>query len=98
MNKVTLQIPVNKSLKISAEQAALESGFSSLQEALRVFMTQLAKKTITFGFSEGTPDEVLTPRQEAILTKKYEKARKEIERGEGVTVNSVDEMMKYLRA
>ncbi len=45
-----------------------------------------------------TPDEILTPRQEAILTKQYEKAKRDFARGEGVVVTSVDEMMKHLRS
>lgn len=44
-----------------------------------------------------TPDEILTPRQEAILQKKYEKAKADFAKGEGVVVSSVEEMMKALR-
>lgn len=45
-----------------------------------------------------TPDEILTPRQEAILTRKYEKAKKEIAAGKGFVAHSVEEMMEQLRS
>ncbi len=98
MSKVTVQVPVDKSLKASAERVALESGFSSLQEAIRVFMKQLSKKTLTIGFSQATQDEILTPKQEAILKKKYEKAKKEIAEGKGFVAHSAEEMMEQLRS
>lgn len=96
MSKVTLQVPVAKSLKLSAEKVAFEEGFSSLQEAIRVFMAQFAKKGVTIHFS--SPAEVLTSKQEAILTKKYRRARKEIRKGTGFVARSVDEMMSQLRS
>lgn len=98
MNKVTIQVPVDKALKISAEKVAIESGFSSLQEALRVFMTQFANKAVIFGFSQKTEDEILTPEQEAILTKQYNQAKKDIENGKGFVAHSVEDMMKQLRS
>jgi hypothetical protein len=61
-------------------------------------MTQLAKKTITIGFSQKTEDEILTPRQEAILKRKYEKAKRDFAQGRGFVAHSVDEMMTQLRS
>ena len=52
MDKTVLQIPVSKSLRIKAESAALDYGFSSLQEIIRVFMTKLAKRAIEVSFQE----------------------------------------------
>ncbi len=52
MNRTVLQIPLSKELKISAEQAALEYGFSSLQEILRVIMKKLSQKTLDITFRE----------------------------------------------
>lgn len=48
---VNLQIPVSKELKIAAQKSALEMGFSSLQEALRLFLHDLAEKTIEVVFA-----------------------------------------------
>lgn len=47
-----MQVPVSKALRIKAESAALDYGFSSLQEVVRVFMTKLAKRTIEVSFQE----------------------------------------------
>lgn len=52
MNRTVLQIPVSKTLKVRAEEAALDYGFSSLQEVVRVFMAKLAKRTIDISFQE----------------------------------------------
>lgn len=43
-----------------------------------------------------TPDEILTRRQEAILQKKYEKAKADFAKGEGIISDNVDELMDYL--
>lgn len=82
MTKMTLQVPVSKTLKLSAERVALEQGFSSLQEMVRLFLAQIAKRALTIGFSP-TIDEILTSREEAVLIKKYEAAQKEIKKGKG---------------
>lgn len=50
MNRTVLQIPVSKNLRIKAEEAALDYGFSSLQEVLRVFMNRLANKSVEVSF------------------------------------------------
>ena len=50
MDKTVLQIPVSKSLCLRAEKAALNQGFSSLQEIIRVFMNKLASEDINVTF------------------------------------------------
>lgn len=51
MNKTIIQVPVSKSLRDDAALAAIEAGFSSLQESIRVFLSQLAQKKLTISFS-----------------------------------------------
>lgn len=96
MQRVTLQIPMTKKLKDSAELVAEDYGFSSLQEAVRVLLTKLAKKQLAITVEENV--EYLTPAQERVLTRKYNQARKEIESGKGFVAHSVEEMMKQLRS
>lgn len=60
---VNLQVPVSKELKVAAQQSALDMGFSSLQEALRIFLHDLAQKTV---------DVVFAPK-EIVLSEKAEK-------------------------
>lgn len=52
MDKTVLQIPVSKTLRVKAENAALNSGFSSLQEIIRVFMKKLATRSMEVSFQE----------------------------------------------
>jgi antitoxin component of RelBE/YafQ-DinJ toxin-antitoxin module len=46
MQKTILQVPITQDLKISAENAAHEQGFSSLQEIVRVFLAKLAANKV----------------------------------------------------
>lgn len=92
MNKSTIQVPVDNNLRISAENTASSLGFSSLQEIIRVFITQLANKTISINLVNKTPDEILTEKQESVLIKKLEQFKK----GKVFTARSAEEMFKQL--
>ncbi len=46
MDTTILQLPLSKSLRAEAIVVAKESGFSSLQEVLRVFLAKFAKREI----------------------------------------------------
>jgi antitoxin component of RelBE/YafQ-DinJ toxin-antitoxin module len=50
MVKTTLQVPVSKELKDKATKVASSEGFSSLQEPIRVFLSQYAKGNLKIGF------------------------------------------------
>ncbi len=50
MNSTILQVPISKDLRDDAAVAASSLGFSSLQEAVRVFLTQLAEGRIKITF------------------------------------------------
>lgn len=52
MNKTILQVPLSQQMKIDAEKAASAQGFSSLQEAVRVFLNKLAQGSIQISFEE----------------------------------------------
>lgn len=52
MNRVVLQIPMEKTLRSEAEIAAISQGFSSLQEAIRVFVKRLADRKMTIVFED----------------------------------------------
>lgn len=90
---VNLQIPVSKELKIAAQQSAMEMGFSSLQEILRIFIHDLAQKTV---------DVVFTPK-ESILSekaeKRYLKMIKNIKKSkEWYKAENVDEFVRQLNS
>ncbi len=91
MNRVVLQIPIDANLRKAAEKTALEQGFSSLQEITRIFLKQLAEKTISVNFEQTIK---LSPK----AIKRYNKMIDDIESGKVKTpsFDNVDEMMKHL--
>lgn len=91
MDKTVLQIPVSKTLRMRAEKSALDQGFSSLQEIIRVFMSKLASKTIEIGFREGA---ILSPEAE----KRYLKMDQDFKMGKNIQIaHSVNELMDQLK-
>ena len=85
---------MDKKLRDSAQVVAEEYGFSSLQEAMRVIMTKLAKKDLDIHIGEKV--EYLTPREEAVLEKRYKEFLEDEKKGNLKSYTSVDEMMKDL--
>jgi hypothetical protein len=50
----TLHLPINKTIKQQAEEAVLKNGFSSLQEAIRVFVAGLANGNYVVSFQNNS--------------------------------------------
>ena len=93
MQKTVLQIPMSKQLKDDAQKAALDRGFSSLQEVLRVFMKKLADKNIDFSFNEKG-----TVRLSKKNAKRYSKILEDIESGKEkvYAAKNVDDFLEQL--
>lgn len=92
MQKVTLQIPMNEQLKIEAERAALDQGFSSLQELVRVILFRVAQRKI-----EINVEEVIILSEKA--DKRYARAMKDFKEGKNVyTAKNVDDFLRQLNA
>ncbi|MEK7450939.1 MAG: hypothetical protein AAB662_03330 [Patescibacteria group bacterium] len=92
MNRTILQVPVNGVLRRDAEKQALSQGFSSLQEAVRIFLKKLAQGTIGITFHD---EESIQLSQWAI--KKYEKNSEDFRKGKNVyTAKNVDDLMFVL--
>ena len=93
MDTTNLQIPIRKDLKIAATEAAIEQGFSSLQEAVRIFINKMAQKTIDVVFTPKTIK--LSPK----AVRRYNKISEDIEKGIGVyEVKNVADLMKQLNS
>ncbi|MEK7597058.1 MAG: hypothetical protein AAB441_00240 [Patescibacteria group bacterium] len=93
MKTVNLQIPISEELRLSAQEAAIEQGFSSIQEAVRIFLNKLAQKTIEVVFTPKTIR--LSPQ----AIKRYNKIAIEIEKGEGIyKAKDVDNLIKQLKS
>lgn len=89
-----LQVPISKALRVKAGAAASSQGFSSLQEAIRIFLHQLSTRAISVKF-EPTPVQLS---RRAI--QRYDKMSDDMEAG-GVTpvgFENIDEMMDYLHS
>jgi len=95
--KTTIQIPVDKSFKTSAEKYASKLGYSSLQEYIRVFLKQSIDHKFNL-FSSTFPPEYITPKQEAILDKQSARVDKDIKKGDYIKSSNVDELMSYLNS
>ncbi|KKS84973.1 MAG: hypothetical protein UV59_C0012G0066 [Candidatus Gottesmanbacteria bacterium GW2011_GWA1_43_11] len=52
MNKTILQVPVSKTIRDQAAAVATKMGFSSLQEAVRLFLNQLVDEKTDLKFVE----------------------------------------------
>ncbi len=93
MQRTVLQIPLPKELKLSAEKAALDAGFSSLQEVLRVFMKKFATKRIGFTFEEESVV-YLSEKND----KRYDKIMRDIKSGKEkvYSAKNVDDFLNQL--
>ena len=92
MDSTILQVPVSKSLRDEAAAAVSGMGFSSLQEAVRVFLAQLRAKTVKISF-EHPPVQL-----SAMAIKRYNKISEDFElnRDKYPSFTDVDKMMEYL--
>ncbi len=70
-----IQVPIDKSLRDEAVIAATSLGFSSIQEAIRVFLVQLPRQTVKISFEQ--PPIQLSKR----AVKRYDNIIDEIESG-----------------
>ncbi len=90
MNKTILQVPVSQQTKNAAEKAASLQGFSSLQEAVRVFLNKLAQGDVRIAFE----DTVHLSRK---AVNRYNKMLTDVEQGKDVAeADNVDELIKQL--
>lgn len=93
MNNATiLQIPISKSLRDEVETLVRDTGFSSLQEYLRVHLTQLKNSVIR------VVTEPKTIKLSAKNAKRYDKMTEDILSGKVKTKSftDVNSMMAYL--
>lgn len=93
MQKITLQIPMDSKLKVEAEKVALEQGFSSLQELVRVILSRVAQKKIEVNFEEENVIH-LSPKAD----RRYARIMRDIESGKEkvYTAKNIDDLMKQL--
>lgn len=86
-----LQVPIDKNLRDRAASYAAKMGFSSLQEAVRLFLNKIAAGEVNVKFEETIQ---LSPK----AIKRYNKMIDEVESGKVKTKTFTDtsSLMKYL--
>lgn len=92
MNTI-LQVPINKDLRDRATSKAVRMGFSSLQEAVRLFLNKIAAGEINIRFEETV---MLSDKND----RRYAKIIDDIKRGKAKTktFHDIPSMMKYLNS
>jgi antitoxin component of RelBE/YafQ-DinJ toxin-antitoxin module len=98
MNTMILQVPVDRQVKLSAQIVAQDQGFSSLQDAVRLFLANLAGRKISATFSAVEPDEVLKLKEANVLARKYKQAIRELESGKLKTYTSAADFISDLKS
>ena len=96
--RTNLQIPIDSGLRDSASEVARYYGFSSLQDAVRIFLTQLSQKRIGVGFVSQNKDELLTPEQEKKLTTTYKQAVRDMKAGKSYDAVDADDLISQLNS
>jgi antitoxin component of RelBE/YafQ-DinJ toxin-antitoxin module len=92
MNTTVLQVPISKVLRADAIAVAKDSGFSSLQEVVRVFLSQFVKKEVAVTF-EKYPTVALSAKND----KRYDKMIDNFKKGINVkSFDNADDLMDDL--
>lgn len=95
MQKVIVQVPMDKDLKERAEIASSDMGFSSLQEVVRVLLTKISKRELNLRVEEVEEITELSPAAE----RRFKKAIKDIKAGRNITkTKNIDELISFLNS
>ncbi|MEK7620700.1 MAG: hypothetical protein AAB413_05710 [Patescibacteria group bacterium] len=88
MSQTNLQLPIDTRMRDKAKVAATRQGFSSLQEMIRVFLTQIVDERLSVSFIE----------RPVALTKKAEARYQKLlaQKSDGKAFSSVDELIAEL--
>ena len=91
--RTVLQVPMTSTLRTNALKTAKKSGFSSLQEVVRLFLTKFAANHLTVSIQENTIP--LSPQAE----KRYIKMDQDFKNNKNVyTAKDVNDLIKQLNA
>ena len=89
MQRTILQVPIAQNLRLNAEKAAHEQGFSSLQEIVRVFLSKLAANKVEVSLESI----FLSEKNE----KRYSKMTKDFESEKNThTAQNIDDLLMKL--
>lgn len=94
MNKTILQVPLDKQLKNNAERAASSQGFSSLQEIVRVFLTQLTSNRVEVTIKESVILSLKNEKRYIDMTKDFKSGKNNYSATEA---NNIENLPKTTR-
>lgn len=95
MQRVIVQVPMNKELKDKAEAVSYDMGFSSLQETIRILLTKLSKNEFSLRFEEVEEISRLSPSAE----RKFSKALGDIKKNKDIyKPKNKKDFLKQLRS
>lgn len=93
MTRVVIQTPVSSQLRKDAEKVAQEQGYSSLQDAIRMYLSKLARREVRVQLQEQFPPVQLS----AKAIRRYNKIDEDYKKGKNIFVaGSVDDLMDQL--
>lgn len=90
--RTVLQVPLSVDLRRSAERKALEQGFSSLQEVVRIFLKKLSRGAIGIALNDEESVQL-----SARAIKRYNKISEDFRKGKNIyAAKNVDDLMSQL--
>mgnify|MGYP001574864169 CR=1 FL=1 len=96
MQRVIVQVPMNKNLKEKAEIVVSDLGFSSIQEAIRVLLTKLSRREFTVKVEEEVEE---IKHLSKAAERKFKKAVEDIKAGRNITkTKNIDQLLSLLRS
>lgn len=87
-----IQVPLKASIKKKAEQVAEDYGYSSIQEVIRIFLTNFSKGDIQLQLRNTHAVEYISPEFEAFLEKREKEFKKAIKARKAYTIHSAKEL------
>ena len=91
----TIQVRLPAALKIKSEKRAKDLGFSSVQEAIRVFLSSFAAGTVRPGIVVDSTDEYIALSTKA--KKRYANLEQDVKLGKNIhTFSSSEDTLKWL--
>lgn len=93
MNRTVLQVPMTPILRSEAEKVARKQGYSSLQDAVRIYLHKLAREEVQIKIQEQFPPVQLSPK----AVKRYDKMTEDYKKERNIFVaESVEDLMDQL--
>lgn len=96
-NQTVLQVPISKTLKDAAEAVALDYGFSSLQETIKVILKKLSTRELKVAMTAEEEGEYVTLSPKAV--RRYKRMIRDFKTGKNVyKAKDVDDFLRQLRS